>query len=1198
MANKQLLLIALVFIALSSVVYAQRQPVGEEVFIQYESQHPYHLGIQSNEVVWTQEIVYTDGPASYVAVHFSRFNLADGDKLILRSPSGERRWEYTSKDNDRGGFWSIPIYGNQAIIEIISKSGNSSFGYVIDKIARGFTSEEIENTSLTICNEDDREEAKCYKDSEVEVYDKSRAVARLWINGVANCTGWLVGDEGHMMTAEHCIENEMVANNTVVEMMAEGEMCTSICETPGACRGQFVADHVELIQNNADLDYALVLLPTNASLAYGYLTMRGSGAVVGERIYLPQHPNGWGKQIALFSDGPNEAEDGSALVQTITQVGICTPGANSVGYYADTDSGSSGSPVIAYDDHCVVAVHGCTGCVPFTGDPVRPNDGMNTSLIIEDLDFIPNAAITEFPRYSCETGGDVHIFSDKTYDSDMGTMGDVYVHSGTLTITATVKFGEGNKLIVEDGAKLILDGGTLTKCSEANSWGGVEIQDGAEMVSYDSYIHNAFKGINALSGSVLDLNNNEILGNEQTNSGIGVHLDGSVSLTDFRDTKIANYNTGVLSNNNAEVCFLNRGEISNTTYGIRLLNSADVVYVFGYNIDAALAGIDIDNSVFSVIDRNNIEFGASGIRVRNSKYPIIFGNSTTHLSRPGRTAINMTNCSRARIFNNNGLHATQFGIKLLQSDAHVYNNTLDINLGIEEATNENGGGIQMTTNGNSIIRNNFITAYNCSFGIESITGLGNEMSHNEISVESFISTRTAAIRSMGSMFETIDNNKIDGQANIAGIIAQNSTGNVFECNEITNTIEGLAVYNNSAGQTIRGNKFLDSDIDLSIQSVIGQQEYAGNEFVNGSVRAIGLSPQEIAFSIFLVNQNYPHHLPSDPLPGGNQWFINDSDEDNYFDDCTVISASGNFHDDNEKLSAYFDAVKLLEAEQPKVFKTRLYDLLKYQQVKSNYNLPDDIRQDAVMGNLCGLQELVDISSRLEGLTQSNIGLNANEHNNIQLLIEEIASEASNPEVILNDLSQSVSALMPAIENENMAHSSSLDEIKTDLENINCQDNYTTIWKNIYTMYIDFLQTGEVTEKHQTDLIEYSRECSDQYGDVIHIARSLSNTFDDTYFDVYDDCSKEENEKLKLRSTHPNALAAFVQPNPSKGSIVLYTEAEVTGTIKVIDLSGRLVYTATMVDENQHNLNLNEGLYFVYLISNAGEVFAEKVIVTK
>jgi hypothetical protein len=39
-----------------------------------------------------------------------------------------------------------------------------------------------------------------------------------------------------------------------------------------------------------------------------------------------------------------------------------TGGPADVGYYADTQGGSSGSPVIAYNDHQVVALHHCANC--------------------------------------------------------------------------------------------------------------------------------------------------------------------------------------------------------------------------------------------------------------------------------------------------------------------------------------------------------------------------------------------------------------------------------------------------------------------------------------------------------------------------------------------------------------------------------------------------------------------------------------------------------------------------------------------------------------------------------------------------------------------------------------------------------------------------------------------------------------------
>jgi len=142
--------------------------------------------------------------------------------------------------------------------------------------------------------------------------------------------------------------------------------------------------------------------------------------------------------------------------------------------------------------------------------------------------------------------------------------------------------------------------------------------------------------------------------------------------------------------------------------------------------------------------------------------------------------------------------------------------------------------------------------------------------------------------------------------------------------------------------------------------------------------------------------------------------------------------------------------------------------------------------------------------------------------------------------------------------------------------------------------------GDVVEKNKERLLVNRKECFNIYCVVIHMARAMANTFDDTYFDVYDDCIEDKDKSFKLESTTSNSLVAFLQPNPSKGTIVLHTEHEVTGAIKVIDLTGKVVYTAVMIHENQHHLNLNldEGLYFIYLTSESGEVFVEKVIITK
>lgn len=63
----------------------------------------------------------------------------------------------------------------------------------------------------------------------------------------------------------------------------------------------------------------------------------------------------------------------------------------------DTEGGSSGSPVFAYDDGCVIALHHCRGSAfCSTGVPASddPNRGVPTPAIISDLGAnLPNNAL-------------------------------------------------------------------------------------------------------------------------------------------------------------------------------------------------------------------------------------------------------------------------------------------------------------------------------------------------------------------------------------------------------------------------------------------------------------------------------------------------------------------------------------------------------------------------------------------------------------------------------------------------------------------------------------------------------------------------------------------------------------------------------------------------------------------------------------
>jgi hypothetical protein len=370
--------------------------VGQEVLERFETQHPYPA---EKGVVFEKSFYYPN--AGYIAIHFSEFDLAKGDIVQISSPDGRFVYEYSEKgkkirnrkentEEFLSNFWATHIPGDELFLRLISKNNRTAGGFVIDKWVHGFEAgyiqalveeDEFYAQIEAICGTDDKEWAKCYDGT--EMYNKAKAVCRLLIGGSSACTGWLLGSEGHVITNNHCIENQNDASDTDYEFMAEGATCNTNCASWGACPGVVAASSGTLIQTDSSLDYSLILLPTNVTSTYGYLQFRNTLPIIDERIYIPQHPGAYGKQIAVES---THATDPSGYGEIYTTSATpCSGGPGDIGYYADTEGGSSGSPVIAYEDHFVVALHHCANC---------PNRGVPIPSIISDLGAnLPNDAI-------------------------------------------------------------------------------------------------------------------------------------------------------------------------------------------------------------------------------------------------------------------------------------------------------------------------------------------------------------------------------------------------------------------------------------------------------------------------------------------------------------------------------------------------------------------------------------------------------------------------------------------------------------------------------------------------------------------------------------------------------------------------------------------------------------------------------------
>ena len=219
--------------------------------------------------------------ASFLSIQYKKLDLPHGCWVTLTDENGGE--EYTSTDKglfDLGTFWAHHINSNTMIITLkCKKSGHMKNAVIdIDKYTAGFPIEdkfEINQRSLStsICGKDDKRNAICYKNNHSSKYGKSKAVARLLINGRGACTGWLVG-RNLLLTNHHCIDSLSDVQNTDFEFMAEESVCSSSRDGSWfSHRSTAIYDGVALVAKDKANDFALIRMEKNLGDTYGYVNL-------------------------------------------------------------------------------------------------------------------------------------------------------------------------------------------------------------------------------------------------------------------------------------------------------------------------------------------------------------------------------------------------------------------------------------------------------------------------------------------------------------------------------------------------------------------------------------------------------------------------------------------------------------------------------------------------------------------------------------------------------------------------------------------------------------------------------------------------------------------------------------------------------------------------------------------------------------
>jgi hypothetical protein len=326
--------------------------------------------------------------ASYVKLHFGRMALLPGDYLTVSNADGTESYRYGGSAAPSAGMvdnWAMSVTGDTAVLEMHRGAASApaselgTLGVGVDRVARGFSRAEqgrqpekqilAPNRSgreESVCGTDTSTDAVCYRSSDPVAYTKSKAIARLLINGTELCTGWRVGAQNRMLTNNHCFDTTAEAYGTEVWFNYQCATCGGYdVVKPAKVWGAKVlsTDHI--------YDYTLFSVDNFAAVRkFGYLALDTVRPAKGQELYVPQHPAGEPTRIA----GSLGEKAGTCSVTDAGYAGYAT--GSDVAYYCDTEGGSSGSPVLSRRTHKVVALHHFGGC---------PNSGVRADLLAVKL---------------------------------------------------------------------------------------------------------------------------------------------------------------------------------------------------------------------------------------------------------------------------------------------------------------------------------------------------------------------------------------------------------------------------------------------------------------------------------------------------------------------------------------------------------------------------------------------------------------------------------------------------------------------------------------------------------------------------------------------------------------------------------------------------------------------------------------------
>jgi len=336
--------------------YPDRVQAGSVIDFRAESPHPVPDG-------WTA--TYSFPGAEFIRLHFQRFDLAAGDKLIVSNADGSQIWEYTGQGhNGNGNFWAFAINGSDVTLTFVAPSGNS-YGFMIREMGYGTIPLEVSQpVPEIVVGDDGRQDIACHTDETV-IFNAQKPVARLLFTVKRTqylCTGELVrGSNGStMITNAHCMDNQTEVSSLEARFNYQYTTCggSIVATTTSYAGGTFLKTNAERYSKRSPtttgLDYTLLTLQGSPESTWGELIPTTAFYAVDTEMNFIQHGAGLPKQIGYWENLDHAVRCHIATIDMT--YGSAAPNSQT-GYGCDSEGGSSGSAITRASDGKMIALH-------------------------------------------------------------------------------------------------------------------------------------------------------------------------------------------------------------------------------------------------------------------------------------------------------------------------------------------------------------------------------------------------------------------------------------------------------------------------------------------------------------------------------------------------------------------------------------------------------------------------------------------------------------------------------------------------------------------------------------------------------------------------------------------------------------------------------------------------------------------------